>query len=79
MVMDYVIGSELGRRTATDIVIATTVVGTSPWWQSIDISDVGRGFLLWGSVFMLALRYWGLGKDIWRGRKIRLNQEDDEL
>lgn len=74
--LDPITGSDIGRRTATDIILAAATIGTSPWWQGVDINHWLQEFLLIGSSFVLVLRLWGLGKDWWTGRKLRLGDDD---
>ncbi len=60
-----IINSEVGRRSVVDMSIATTYLSTRQWWA--DLSALGHEFLFWGSVFLLAVRIYGMGKDIVRG------------
>lgn len=74
MLLGPIINSEVGRRSVVDVSIATTYLSTYPWWT--DLSDVAHEFLFWASVVLMAVRCYGLLKDILRGRKQRRPKVD---
>jgi hypothetical protein len=69
--------SDIGRRTVTDLGLAATAIGTSPWWLSADINHWAQTFVLWAAVVTAVVRLYGMAKDAWRGYKIGKALDDD--
>lgn len=69
--------SDIGRRTVTDIGLALTAISTSPWWVNMDLDHWAQRFVLWCAVLTAVIRLYGIGKDMWRGRKPTDMADDD--
>lgn len=72
---------DVAHRSVNDIILASTAVGTSPWWADIghSINDVGSTILLWGSIAVLAIRSYGMMKDYLRGRAMHRDKREAKL
>lgn len=73
--------SDVAHRSINDIILASTALGTSPWWVDIghSINDAGSTILLWGSIAVLAIRSYGMLKDHLRGRAMRRDKSEAKL
>lgn len=72
--IDEALRADAGRRSVTDIILGTVTAGTSPLW--FDPRELATSILLYGSLFLMCVRFYGLGKDWWRGRQMGQSKDD---
>ncbi|HEV2674166.1 MAG TPA: hypothetical protein VGV37_06450 [Aliidongia sp.] len=68
--IDEAIRADAARRSVTDILLGSVAGVTSPWWANFH--DFATSLLLYGSLFLLFVRVYGLAKDWWLGKKLDL-------
>jgi hypothetical protein len=73
--IDEALRADAGRRAVTDVILGLVTSGTAPLWFSP--REVATSLLLYGSLFIMLVRLYGMIKDWWRGRQARGVVDDD--